>query len=95
MFLKWMAVLMLAACLQAEQPVRPTCNREHRGQLWPEQKSKQPCRAIEICTMRRLRYRWEPLTVHVSQLPRDPKRKGACDAGEQKVADEAAEGGGK
>ncbi len=91
MFLKWMAIPVLAVCAQAEVVSKPPCNRQNRGRLWPEQKSARACRAIEICTLHVWKYRWEPLTVHVSQLAKDPKRRAAC---EEAVSPPAAERGG-
>ena len=72
--------LLSAACMAEEE--RPRCTSLIRGRFWPEQanwdraasRRAEQCGELMICTQRAWRYRWEPLTVHVSQLGTGPQR---------------------
>jgi hypothetical protein len=78
---RWMFIPMLMlACGWAQEPPKPRCNAQQRGRLWPEGAARSTCGQIEICTLSVWKYRWEPITVHVSQLAKDPKRRSACEA---------------
>ena len=75
----FVTMVVLGGCL-AQEPDRPVCNAQNRGRLWPEGSTRDTCRAVEICGRSGGKYRWEPVTVHVSQLAKDPKRRPACEA---------------
>lgn len=74
------AVTLLGCAAQQSEKPKPPCNARNRGQLWPEPKDRDACHPVEMCTEHRWKYRWQPLTVDVSQLSKDPKVKSACEA---------------
>jgi hypothetical protein len=88
-----MALLALfgTVCLAGEAE-RPPCNAKQRGRLWPEEantsreasRRAERCGNLQMCAVGVWRYRWQPLTVHVSQLGKGPKREiPGCDASER------------
>jgi hypothetical protein len=68
-------VVLLVPCLAAEN-AKPQCNAKSRGTLWPAQANTDPaaarkalrCGELQMCTAGTWKYRWEPMTVSVSQL---------------------------
>jgi hypothetical protein len=83
---KWLALLLLAtAACYAEEPKKPRCNGKSEGLFWPEEANTDRiaagrlsrCGALEVCVLRGWRYKWQPLSVHVSQLG---KKSGALPA---------------
>jgi len=63
------AILMATACYGEEAAlVKPACNAEAQGKLWPEKTSRGSGVPVEICVAKYWKYRWEQLTVDVSQL---------------------------
>jgi hypothetical protein len=81
-----MALFFFAgSCYAEESPAKPACNARTRGKLWPEKAGRHSLAGpIEMCALRLWRYRWEQLTVDVSQLR-------AESAGSKAAADEHAE----
>ena len=63
-------ILITMSCYaESPSPAKPVCNAQTRGKLWPENTARHAATApIELCSMRRWRYRWEQLTVDVTQL---------------------------
>ncbi len=68
------ALVMTMLALSA--PHKPTCNSHTRGHLWPPDSGKKAGAAVEVCTVRTWRYRWEPVTVSYADLLRESSRKG-------------------
>jgi hypothetical protein len=67
----WLAIPMLFAvsfCTQGAEPVKPACNAQTRGDLWPEKTSRGSEVPVEICSKVHRKYRWEQLTIDVSRL---------------------------
>ncbi len=64
----------------ARQPEKPPCNEHNRGAVWPARANRDACHAVEMCTLNVWKYRWEPVTVPISRLAKDSKRKSACEA---------------
>jgi hypothetical protein len=67
----WLAIPMLFAvsfCAPGAEPVKPVCNAQTQGNLWPEKTSRGSEVPVEICSKVHRKYRWEQLTVDVSQL---------------------------
>jgi hypothetical protein len=63
------AMLVATACYGEEAAVvKPVCSAETQGKLWPEKTSRGSGVPVEICVARHWKYRWEQLTVDVSQL---------------------------
>lgn len=62
--------LLLAApsCLTSADAPKPTCDQHTRGKLWPEKTARGDATPVEICAPRGWHYRWQQLTVDVSQL---------------------------
>lgn len=84
---RWILVpSLMLGCMWAQAPQKPRCNAQHSGELWPPHPASGSCRPIEMCTLNVWKYRWEPLTVHVSQLAKDPRRRVKCEAAETRVA---------
>lgn len=66
--------LVVLGSLFAQSPERPACNARTRGTLWPPRPSNDPRASVELCTAKRWKYRWEPLTVHISELGKNTVR---------------------
>jgi hypothetical protein len=57
---------------------KPVCNAAHQGRYWPEAAngSRQALRelyqsgALELCSAGEWKYKWMPLSVHVTRLGR-------------------------
>ncbi len=67
----WLAIPMLFAVpffAPGAEPVKPACNAQTRGDLWPEKTSRGSEVPVEICSKVHRKYRWEQLTVDVSRL---------------------------
>ena len=85
--MRWIILLLLAfiPCFP-EETGKPPCNAQNRGRIWPEgaaldralARSAESCGQPEICTAGLWRYRWQPLTVHISQLGPKAKREAPC-----------------
>ena len=62
----------------AGETEKPPCNARNIGELWPEQvysdARRNRCEQVFICSPAEWKYRWKPLTVHVSQLGKSLKR---------------------
>lgn len=68
----------------SQQPDKPRCTAQTRGQFWPDEANHDPKAAralakegkLELCTAKIWRYRWEPLSVTLTDLikKRDQKR---------------------
>jgi hypothetical protein len=74
----FVAPLMLVAAtvsVAAEQKDKPVCDARSRGTLWPENTTRGAGVPVEICAMKGWHYRWQQLTVDVSQLKAAVKRK--------------------
>ena len=78
---RWLLIPLaaLAYCF-AQQPEKPPCNAQNRGKLWPEGNARTACTGIEMCTMNVWKYRWEPVTLSVSRLAKDPKLRTSCES---------------
>src|SRR5450631_1658266 len=74
----WLAVPLLLAgplCSQSPDTTKPVCPEKTRRKLWPEKTSRGADVPIEICVPKGWRYRWQQLTIDVSQLKAAAKRK--------------------
>jgi len=71
--------LVLAASGLANQSsiaTKPACNSSLRGHFWPAAADSDPklarrlsqCGSLEVCSVGRFRYKWQPVTVNVRQL---------------------------
>jgi hypothetical protein len=77
-----LAILLSGLCL-AGQYGKPRCSAKLRGRFWPEQANSDAKLALtlaragqlEMCAVRVWKYRWENLTVHVSQLSKERGQK--------------------
>jgi hypothetical protein len=62
-------LITMSGYAENPSPLKPVCNAQTRGKLWPENTARHAATApIELCSMRRWRYRWEQLTIDVTQL---------------------------
>ena len=82
---KWLAIpMMIVFSGYAESPPpapKPVCNAQNRGRLWPEKAGRHTAGApIELCSMHFLKYRWQKLTVDVSELRMKPTLKAHPDS---------------
>jgi hypothetical protein len=94
---RWILTLLLpaAACLAEE--AKPPCNARNQGRLWPARaetdgafaRRAARCGELELCALAGWRYRWQRVTVHVSQLG---KKRGAAGCGQAEAAP-STEGG--
>lgn len=70
-------VCLGAACFAEEAtPAKPECNAENLHKIWPEKTNWRPDVPIEICVEKHLRYRWQPMTVNISDLRVQAKSNG-------------------
>jgi len=60
-------LLAVSWCATCAEPAKPACSAQTRGDLWPET-ARASGTPIEICSKIHRKYRWEQLTVDVSQL---------------------------
>ena len=67
-------LLAISACAPGAESAKPACNAQTRGDLWPET-ARASGTPIEICSKAHKRYRWEQLTVDISQLKGKTERK--------------------
>jgi hypothetical protein len=86
---KLMYTITLLLLVLSTQPAfeKPACTAANHGRFWPEAANASPeaarrlsrCGALQMCIVVRHRYRWEPLSVHVSQAGRKhPEPAAAC-----------------
>ncbi len=69
-------IVLLVPCMAAAENAKPQCNAKNRGSLWPAQANTDPaaarkalrCGELQMCTAGTWKYRWEPMTVSLSQL---------------------------
>jgi hypothetical protein len=54
---------------------KPACTERIRGKLWPEKAARTARVPVEICAPKRWKYRWQQITIDVSQLRNVTKRK--------------------
>lgn len=95
-------VLMVASatvlCL-ASDDLKPACDADNAGQLWPEAANHDPsvrrkssrCGELEICKLAKKHYRWELVTIRLDQLrggSQLPKPAG-CEAAPDAAQDES------
>ncbi len=67
--------VVLAGYILAADAQKPACTQATQGQVWIERAEHgAPVRA-EVCTLQVWRYRWEPATVHVTELPKRQKER--------------------
>ena len=79
---KVFTVLLFGLACLAEETNMPPCNEPNRGKLWPQRASSdaaavrraERCGQLFVCSSTGWKYRWTPLTVHISQLGKGPKR---------------------
>jgi len=90
--LLFIPVLIATACFGDEaNPAKPECNAENEHKLWPEKNARHSGEPVEICVERRSKYKWEPVTVDISELR--AKARGAASAPNQAATTHAAGGG--
>jgi hypothetical protein len=74
----WLAVnlLLIVPCASpAAEKTKPECTEKTRGKLWPEKTSRGADVPIEICAPKGWHYRWQQLTIDISQLKAATKPK--------------------
>lgn len=75
-------LLLVIPCFSGE-PGKPHCGAKNRGRFWPEQantdhafaKLAGHCGELRMCSRGILKYGWQPLTVHISQLGKARKKR--------------------
>lgn len=87
-----MAALMAGTGFAAEGTPEPTktkpeCTAETEHLVWPEQSERRTGVPVEICVGKRFKYKWQALTVDISEL-----RAKAKATGNQAATGQAAEG---
>ena len=83
MLVKLIYTLVLISASAGSQPSeKPRCTKENRGMVWPPESARNNCSEVEVCTFHIWNYRWESVTVHVSQLAKNKRRRPACPAPE-------------
>ena len=88
----FLPILMVTACCADDinPAAKPACNAQNENKLWPEKTSKGTGVPIEICVTKYWGYRWEQLTVDVSQLKGKHKAAGTATTGPVTRASNAA-----
>jgi hypothetical protein len=69
------ALFVIPACAEDARHSKPVCTAKIRGKIWPEKTSANSAVPTEMCAPRRFSYRWQQLTVDVSELRADAARK--------------------
>ncbi len=54
--------------LPASARAKPECSAQTEHMLWPEKSERRSGGLVEICVGKHLKYRWQPLTVDISEL---------------------------
>jgi len=72
-FLLAIPMLMAGACFADEGTpatprAKPECSAETEHLMWPEKSERRSGGPVEICVEKHLKYRWQPLTVDISEL---------------------------
>jgi hypothetical protein len=62
---------VIVFCGWSQEPEKPPCDAQHRGDVWPKAAAGAAKRPLEMCTRGAWKYRWEPVTVSVSQLAKE------------------------
>ncbi len=92
--MRWIFLFAACSLCFAEDAGRPQCNSRRSGELWPRIANFDPalrsklnhCGQLQMCSLQIWRYKWKPVSVHVSQLGKAPQPvSAACQA----VMDEA------
>jgi hypothetical protein len=66
--------LMGSLCwAQDGQAQKPVCNAENHGLLWPEHIAGHDPVPVEMCSVHLWKYKWRPLTVHISALVKEAR----------------------
>lgn len=63
-----MSGILLLLLLAGAHSVKPACTAELRSSLWPDKAARDSRTPIEMCVRKHGSYRWQPLTVDISQL---------------------------
>jgi hypothetical protein len=91
-------LILCGTIASAQQAGRPACNERNVGLLWPDQANwdrqaaqrASHCGELQLCTRGVWTHSWQPLTVHVSQLGKGPKREiPGCEATHAAIRDES------
>jgi hypothetical protein len=70
-------VVLAAACLADDATsAKPECNAQNLHKIWPEKADRRSGVPVEICVEKHLRYRWQALTVDISELRAQAKSNG-------------------
>ena len=81
MLVKLIYTLVLISASAGSQPSeKPRCTKENRGMVWPPERARNTCSEVEVCVFHVWNYRWDSVTVHVSQLAKNKRRRAACRA---------------
>jgi len=66
-----MPLLLVSACFAREAgAAKPECNAQTKGDFWPDKANRGSGVPVEMCVEKHWKYRWEQLTVDISQLRR-------------------------
>jgi hypothetical protein len=71
-------LVLISASAGLPPSERPRCTKENRGMVWPPESARDACSEVEVCTFHVWNYRWDAVTVHVSQLAKNKRRRTAC-----------------
>jgi len=79
--IKWALtrIALLVSCFM-QQFVRPPCNAENHGMVWPAPIARNACTQVQICTLDVWAYCWEPVTADVHQLVKGRRHRVSCRA---------------
>ena len=78
--IRWLLVPAMTLCCLSHAAEKPPCNARNKGEVWPPPGARSAGRPLEMCTLNVWKYRWELVTVPVSQLAKNPKHKAKPDA---------------
>lgn len=88
-------LLLMVPASFAEDQTKPKCNKQVHGRFWPDEANQDPKLAqtlaktgeLELCVIRRWRYRWEPMTVRLRDLLDKRDRKARSNAAKPASSD--------
>ena len=62
-----LALAAFSSDVAESRELKPPCNAQNRGKLWPEGIVRPGAEPLEICSQKVWIYRWKPLTIDASE----------------------------
>jgi len=92
--MRWFTLLVLFAMALsswADSSARPPCNAHNRGAVWPTAREGDNRQPAQVCTLNVWKYRWQTVTVSVSDLVKKSRHAAPSEVAPATARDAAAE----